>query len=93
MVDESADQDSTDLQKCIKCAQELIASRPEELQGASIFAAGKCSSYSLVSLMRLQPWTPHVEGKLYGIEVGTILGCNDASLETQDDWSSVNAVA
>ena len=40
VVDESADQDSTDLQKCISCAHELIASKPDELQGASIFAAG-----------------------------------------------------
>ena len=43
MIDESADQDSTDLQKCIKCAQELVASRPQDLQGASIFAAGWCT--------------------------------------------------
>ncbi len=68
MIDESADQDSTDLQKCIKCAQELIASRPEELRGASIFAAGKCLSCSPVSLLRHQPWTPRIEGKLYGME-------------------------
>ncbi|CAL5229999.1 g13437 [Coccomyxa viridis] len=40
VVDESGDQDSTDLQKCIACAHELIASRPGDLQGASIFAAG-----------------------------------------------------
>ncbi|CAK0784158.1 hypothetical protein CVIRNUC_007361 [Coccomyxa viridis] len=40
VIDESEDQDSTDLQKCINCALALIASRPEQLHGASIFAAG-----------------------------------------------------
>lgn len=56
IIDESADQDSTDLQKCIKCAHELIASKPDQLQGASIFAAGSCN----VSALLLRSLTPPI---------------------------------
>ena len=47
VIDESEDQDSTDLQKCINCARTLIASRPEQLRGASIFAAGSTLTSSV----------------------------------------------
>ena len=58
VIDESEDQDSTDLQKCINCALALIASRPEQLHGASIFAAGSplTSSSALQTLAWLM-WT------------------------------------
>ena len=58
VIDESEDQDSTDLQKCINCARALIASRPEQLHGASIFAAGSplTSSSAFQTLVWLM-WT------------------------------------
>ena len=59
IIDQSADQESTDLQKCLARASAEIKADPGKLSGAGIFAAGSQHSYMHVILIGLHASVLH----------------------------------